>query len=274
MWNNARFVNFIANTLTVAALTALSLAALQWLAHRPVFSLSEIIVKPTQGESLEHVTVPSIRSIIGGRLHGNFFTTDLSIVREVFESVPWVSQAMVRRQWPNALEVSLLEYEPLGLWNDNQLLDVEGTPFVANQAEAEKPNGEPLPELAGPDGTGIQVVQRLAELNDWVRPLGRTTVRLTLSPRHAWRAELDNGLILDMGRDPAVGIAQDGPEAADKAHVPVQVRVQRFVESLQAVEQNAGRPVIYADLRYPNGFALRLGEAPKPDSKTSTATKP
>src|SRR5690606_18832598 len=143
-----------------------------------------------------------------------------------------------------------------------------------NRAEAEQPNGDPLPELAGPDGTGQLVMQRLAELNEWVSPLGRTTVRLSLSARHAWRAELDDGLILDMGRDPAVGIAQDGPDAADRAHVPVQVRVQRFVESLKAVEQNAGRPVIYADLRYPNGFALRLGEPPKTDSKTSTATKP
>ena len=137
MWNNARFVNLIANALTVVALTALSIAALQWLAHRPVFSLAQIIIQPARGDTLEHVTIPSVRSAVGGRLQGNFFTADLSNVREVFESVPWVSQAMVRRQWPNALEVTLLEYEPLGLWNDNQLLDVEGTPFVANQAEAE-----------------------------------------------------------------------------------------------------------------------------------------
>lgn len=274
MWNNARFVNFIANALTVVALTALSFAALQWLAHRPVFSLARIAIGPVEGAELEHVTAASIRSSIAGQLSGNFFTADLEQIRATFEAVPWVRQAMVRRLWPDGLEVTLLEYEPLGIWNDNQLLDVHGNPFVANQAEAENSDGDPLPDLAGPDGSGQLVRQRLAELTEWLQPLGRVPVGLTLSARHAWRAELDNGLILDMGRDPAVDIDQGGPDAPDKARVPVQVRVQRFVESVQAVEQRAGRPVIYADLRYPNGYALRLGEAPKTDTKKSTATKP
>lgn len=274
MWNNARFVNLIANALTVLALTALSIAALQWLAHRPVFSLAQIVIGPAEGAELEYVTAASVRSSVAGRLSGNFFTADLEHVRETFESVPWVRQAMVRRLWPNGLEVTLLEYQPLGLWNGNQLLDIHGNPFVANQAEAERADGNVLPDLAGPDGSGQLVSQRLAELTQWLRPLGRVPVSLTLSARYAWRAELDNGLVLDMGRDPAVDIAQGGPDGPDKTHVPVQLRVQRFVESVLAVEQRTGRPAMYADLRYPNGYALRLGEAPKPDSKNSTATKP
>jgi len=275
VWNNARFVNLIANALTTVALTALVLGGLVWLAHRPVFTLSGISIQPVPGETLQHVSETGVRSVIAGRLQGNFFTTDLQTVREVFETLPWVRQAMVRRVWPDGLEVTLREFEPLGLWNDNQLLDMHGVPFTANQAEAESADGGPLPQLSGPEGSGKLVKQRLEELTEWVAPLGLVPVRLSLSARHAWRAELDNGLILDMGRDPSTGISQSGsPEDGDENTVPVQLRVQRFVESLAAVEQRVGRPVIYADLRYPNGFALRLGEAPKMNKTSTPATKP
>jgi len=275
VWNNARFVNLIANGLTTIALTAFVAGALVWLANRPIFTLTGINIEPVTGERLAHVSQAGVRSAIAGRVSGNFFTVDLEGVRQVFETVPWVQQAMVRRVWPNQLEVTLDEYEALGLWNDNQLLDLYGTPFTANQAEAEAADGNPLPVLSGPEGSGKLVTQRLAELTSWLEPLGLKPVQLALSARHAWRAELDNGLILDMGRDPATGLSQTGePGGTEEQIVPVQVRVQRFVESLHTVEQRVGRPVIYADLRYPNGFALRLGEAPKPKKTSTPATKP
>lgn len=275
MWNNARFVNLIANTLTTLALSGLGVGAVVWLAHRPVFTLAGITIEAVPGESLAHVSETGVRAAVIGRLRGNFFTADLDEVRGVFETLPWVRQAMVRRVWPHGLEVTLREHQVLGLWNDNQLLDLEGVPFTANQAEAEGVDGAMLPILAGPEGSGKLVRQRLAELTEWVKPLGRVPVRLTLSARHAWHAELDNGLILDLGRDPATHVAQTGaPEHADEHTVPVQQRVRRFVESLATVEQRVGRPVIYADLRYPNGFALRLGEVPKPNKTSTPATKP
>lgn len=274
MWNNARFINLVANALTVLALTALVLGGLVWLGQRPVFTLSNITVEPLEGAALERVTPASLNAVVAGRLQGNFFTADLENLRRLFEAAPWVEQAMVRRVWPNGLEVTLREYEPLGLWNDNQILDVQGRPFTANQAEAEDAEGAPLPQLGGPEGSGKLVRRRLAELTDWLAPLGRVPVSLTLSPRHAWVAELDNGMVLDMGRDPATDpiVGQSQPDS--RRQVPVQTRVQRFVEALPAIEQNVGRPVIYADLRYPNGFALRLGPAPTPAKPSSSTTRP
>lgn len=261
MWNNPRFINLIANALTLAALSALAVAALLWLAHRPMFSLTYIEVQAADGTMLRRVSETGVRATIAGRIEGNFFTADLERVRQAFEAVPWVRQAMVRRVWPNGLEVTLREYEPLGLWNDTQVLDVEGRVFTANQAEAEEFDGRPLPVLGGPEGSGQLVKQRLGELTEWLRPINRVPIRLILSDRYAWRAQLDNGLVLDLGRDPSNVWSQEEP-GDTPGTVPVKVRVQRFVQGLQAVEERLGRPVIYADLRYPDGFAVRLGEAP------------
>ncbi|GAA5235895.1 FtsQ-type POTRA domain-containing protein [Verticiella sediminum] len=275
MWNNARFINFVANLLTVLALSALAVGGLVWLMQRPVFTIAQVEVHPAEGEALDRVTPTVVRNALIGRLEGNFFTADLESVRHFMEDAPWVSQAAVRRVWPNGLQVTLREHQPLGLWNDDQVLDVNGRAFTANQAEAESPDGDPLPILGGPEGSGKLVRQRLLELSEWVAPLGRSPVRLTLSPRHAWVAELDNGMILDMGRDLANDPVLGGNAAEGRRAVPVQARVQRFVQALPAIEQHLGRPVMYADLRYPNGFALRLGPPLEPPKKkTSSTTKP
>jgi hypothetical protein len=83
-----------------------------------------------------------------GRIKGNFFTTNLESVRGVFESVPWVRRASVRREWPNQLIVALEEHEALGTWGeDGRLLSVKGDVFTANLAEAE--DDHELPAFSG-----------------------------------------------------------------------------------------------------------------------------
>jgi len=275
VWNNARFLNWIANALTVIALTAFLLGAAYWLVHRPVFGLTQVVVEPIPGAELQRVSEASLRTALAGRLAGNFFTVDLEQVRQRFTEVPWVSQVMVRREWPHGLRVHVREYQPLGLWNDNQVLDVKGTPFIANQAEAEGPEGQLLPAFAGPEGSGPLVRQRYLELRDWLQPLGRLPMRLTLSARHAWQVELDNGLLLDLGRDPGIDWNVGDPDRPEIDAVPVATRVRRFVASLPELEQQFGRPIVHADLRYPDGFAVRLGPAPesRPSSQSRT-TKP
>jgi len=63
--------------------------------------------------------------------------------------------------------------------------------------------------------------------------------RVVLTQRHAWQLRLGNGLHVMLGRD------------ADLA----EARLRRFVETYPSVEK---RKHDYVDLRYPNGFALRV----------------
>lgn len=272
MWNNARFLNLIANGLTVVALTAWLFAALHWLVHRPAFRLSEVVVEAMPQTQLQRVSEASLRSALSAPLQGNFFTIDLEAVRQMFTTVPWVAQVMVRREWPDGLRVAVREYQPLGLWNDTQVLDIRGVPFTANQAEAEGTPGQVLPVFAGPEGSGPLVRQRYHELREWLRPLGREPVRLTLSARHAWQVVLDNGLVLDLGRDPGIDWNQGDPDRPQISEASMAERVARFVANLPQLEARADRPVVHADLRYPDGFAVRLA-APAPSKPTSSRTR-
>jgi cell division protein FtsQ len=69
---------------------------------------------------------------------------------------------------------------------------------------------------------------------------------LSMSTGGSWRARLDNGAVIEMGRGTV-------PE--------VLVRAQRFLKTLTQVTSRYGRQfsaVESADLRHENGYALRL----------------
>ena len=263
MWNDARTTNLIANTLAVLAVLAMLAAGVAWLAHRPVFTLSALELQAAPGSQLHHVSPASVRASIAGRLTGNFFTVDLDEARRLFESVPWVRRASVRRVWPNALRVSIEEHAPLALWNENQMINTWGEAFTANLGELE--NESDIPQFVGPEGTEGLVVQRYAELARWFAPLGVHVQRIELSPRYAWQADLSNGVALDLGRDP--GADAPDPHGLPGA-LPFAQRIQRFVQAWpEVVQRLPGRSIVHADLRYPNGFALTLAAVPEPPTR-------
>lgn len=267
MWNDARTINLIANTLAVLAVLAMLVTGVVWVGQRPLFALAAIELAPMPDSELHYVSPGAVRAVITGRFTGNFFTLDLNDVRTVFESVPWVRHATVRRVWPNTLQVSIEEQQPLALWNENQMINTWGESFTANTGELD--DDTVLPQFSGPEGSEALVVQRYAELARWFAPLDMHVTELDLSPRYAWRATLSNGLKLDLGRDP--GADAPDPHGLPGA-LPFAQRIQRFVKAWPIVSGRLeGRTVTQADLRYPNGFALALAPLPvttKPKLKT------
>ena len=259
MWNDARTINVIANTLAVLAVVAMLATGVVWVSQRPYFALRSIDLESAPDSPLHYVSAGAVRSSIAGHLYGNFFTVNLNQVRSLFESVPWVRHASVRRIWPNALRVRVEEEQPLALWNENQMINTWGEAFTANTGELD--DDTQLPQFSGPDGSQELVVQRYAELARWFAPLNLHVTELELSPRYAWRATLSNGMVLDLGRDPAA-------DATDPLGIPgalpFAARIQRFVQAWPAVQSKLdGHEVTRADLRYSNGFALALAPLPQ-----------
>jgi cell division protein FtsQ len=244
MWNDARLLNATANALFGLAAALLITAAVAWLIQRPFFTLKTIRVEAqlqADGSGkLEHVNAATMRAGALPRIRGNFFTADLDGVRQAFEGVPWVRRAAVRREWPNALVVTIEEQRALGTWGDGRLLNPQGEIFVANLAEAE---GEgPLPAFAGPPGTEKEVTRRYYDFIKWFAPVGAKPVQVVLTQRYAWQVKLDTGTTLELGRE------QDNNTLAS--------RVERFVRAWPQLARLTHR-ADYVDLRYANGFALR-----------------
>ncbi|HVL74699.1 MAG TPA: cell division protein FtsQ/DivIB [Noviherbaspirillum sp.] len=241
MWHDVRTLNATTNALLGLLVLGLLASGFWWVAHRPMFTFRVVVVEGAQGAPLRHVSAPTIRTTALPGVKGNFFTADLDAVRQAFESVPWVRQATVRREWPNRLIVNVEEHRALGAWGDDgRLLSVKGEVFTANLAEAEADG--PLPVFSGPEGSAKDVVARFRELHEWLKPAGLVPESVALSERYAWTVKLVGGMTVELGRE--------------QARVSVQERAQRLVGIYPQLAARLQDRIETVDMRYPNGLAL------------------
>jgi cell division protein FtsQ len=206
------------------------LGALYWLLLPQRFPVTQVELK---GE-LKNTSRAQIEAALP-RAAGNFFAADLAEVRERVERLPWVRRVAVRRIWPGRLEISVEEHVALARWGDDRLVNTFGETFSAKTTQA-------LPAFVAPGGTAAEVVLRYHRFSELVAPLGTGVERLVLTQRLAWQLRLGNGLHVMLGRD------------ADLA----EQRLKKFVEAHSATLARTGKKHEYVDLRYPNGFALRV----------------
>jgi cell division protein FtsQ len=244
----------VARVLTWGALGLLAYGAVSWVGAQPWFALKSIEVKTP----VAHVTEAQIRLVAERQVRGTFFTVDLDAVRGSLEKLPWVREARVERRWPDTLVVSLVEHVPLARWNDDALVSEAGEVFVAAVSTR-------LPRLSGPEDSSDEVVAAYRRHQAALAPLGMKIDALRLSPRRAWRIRLDNGMTLALGRD------------------QTDVRLARFVELYPRLFD--AQPVVAAapdvlpvppaapvsiDLRYPDGFAVRMPGGASPFKPSAT----
>jgi len=246
VWDNPRLANAAAGALAVLALGLLAYAGGRSLLESPAFLLRTIVVEG----GLERVQSRQIVDALQGRLSGTFFTVDLEAARALFEGIPWVRRAELRRGWPDRLEVRIEEQVPIARWGQRrepQLVNAQGEIF-RGQTDA------PLPVLAGPAGSEAEVARRYLVFRDLLAPLDLEPRQVLLSSRLAWQLRLSNGLTVQLGRD------------SDKDRV--EDRLARFVSAFPRTLAKSRHRLEYVDLRYPNGFALRMSEAPRPEPTT------
>lgn len=241
MWDSPRLANAAAGALAALAFALLAFAGGRVLIESPAFVLRTIVI---EGD-LERVQRREIIDALQGRLRGTFFTVDLEAVRSLFEGIPWVRRAELRRKWPDCLEVRIEEQVALARWGQGkkaQLVNAQGELFRGE-------SDSPLPALAGPAGTEGDVARRFLAFRALLAPLGLEPQQVLLSSRMAWQLKLSNGLTIQLGRD------------SDRDQV--EERLARFVSVFPQTPAMSRQRFDYVDLRYPNGFALRATEAPR-----------
>ena len=239
MWHKPQLLNALADLLILAAAAALLAAGVIWLVRMPALPVRQVVF----AESLPHTRREEVEQVLTAALRGNFFSVDLEAVRGALDQLPWVRKVELRRVWPARLEARVEEHRPLARWGEErgELVNSFGEVFAATAPEAEL---AALPLLYGPPGTAPEVLKRYGEFVGSFQPLAQKPVQVTLSPRLAWQLKLQNGMLVDIGRE--------------QPKSPVGVRLQRFIEIYpETVAKQAVRPAV-VDLRYPNGFAMRM----------------
>ncbi|QEL57433.1 cell division protein FtsQ/DivIB [Chromobacterium paludis] len=238
MWDNHRLLRSLANLLLGASALMLLYAGGFWLTHAPVFPVKKIRI---QGD-MNRVTAEQLKFIAEHELSGTFFTLDIDKTRAAFGKLPWVRDAQVRRRWPDALDITVEEHAALARWGENGLVNTRGERFDA----ASDAN---LPVFYGPAGAEKDMTAMLTQLRQALQPSGLAPRELWLSSRRAWKVVLDNQLELELGRNDAVA------------------RAERFATYWKSELARLPYHIEYVDLRYPNGFAVRMPDYKAPPAK-------
>lgn len=225
----------------VFSIVALGIVAV-WAMQTSIFAIKKITVVG----DITHTNAITLRTYVAPRLKGGFVTMDLARAREIFESVPWVRRAVVKREFPNRLMVQLQEHKAVAYWgpdSESRLLNDYGDVFEANTGEVEQ---DGLPRLNGPQGQGSQVLRAYQSLEPLFADTDMTLDQLELTGRGSWLARLDTGALLQLGR----GTPQE-----------VVARTERFVNTLTQITSKYGRKpeaLESADLRHEGGYAIRI----------------
>jgi cell division protein FtsQ len=229
MWNDAKALHLSANLLFAVAAGLAVYAACWRIAQMDAFALREIRVTAP----VEHVTREQVEAVVLGELRGNFFTVDLAAARTAFEKLPWVRRVDVSRRWPDRIEIAFEEHVPVARWGDDALVSAYGEVF-------EGASNRKLPVLQGPQGSAPEAVARLAVFDRKLAAIGRHVESLRVSDRRAWRIRLDDGMVIELGRD------------------EIESRLAAFVAAFGYTVATFEGATTYVDLRYPNGFAVRV----------------
>lgn len=235
-WDRPVLMNLVADVLYLGGGILLIWGALLALQRLPVFPLRQLVVSAAP----RHVSRAQIEQAAGTALGGNFFTINLAEAHATFAGLPWVRNVELRRRWPDTIELHIEEHEAVARWTpldgESRLVNRQGEVFVASSDES-------LPNFNGPDTSASRMLSRFDEFNGRLQRIDKHLVAMQLSSRDAWRLRLNDGLIIDLGRD--------------QQNDSLNQRLTRFVEGYAKLRQRMQFAFNSVDMRYPNGFVVR-----------------
>ncbi|MFC3283615.1 cell division protein FtsQ/DivIB [Litchfieldella rifensis] len=184
---------------------------------------------------LNHVSADYLREELSPLIQGEtWLSVSLGELRRRARAIDWLSEVRVSREWPDALSFELFEEVPVARWNDTYLLNPQGKPFAIGPVTP--PDG--LADLAGPEGSGPEVLAYYDHLQPRFSALGLEITQLRLEARGAWRFQLDDSVWVMLGR-------------GDR-----EARLSRLRAAWKRQLGGQASQIRYIDLRYPNGVAV------------------
>ncbi|HIF49985.1 MAG TPA: FtsQ-type POTRA domain-containing protein [Thiotrichaceae bacterium] len=182
-----------------------------------------------------HLSPIDLQLLVTDKVRGGFFNLDVDAVRFALLNEPWVSEVTVKRIWPDALRVIVIEQIPVVRWNDSGLLNSSGEYFSPELSTIP----QELPLLSGPIGAEVNVLNRFNAMQDRLKLIGFKMESITLNERRAWTFQLSNGIKVVLGR-------RDFEERLNRFLTLIPTTISGRIEQTESV-----------DMRYTNGFSIR-----------------
>jgi cell division protein FtsQ len=164
---------------------------------------------------------------------------DVADARAKLEAIPWISEATVRKLYPDRLQITITEREAFALWQIDSKVSVIASDGTMLSAKVE-PRLAGLPFVVG-KGAAARARDFLAILDR--HPVIRDQVRASiLVAERRWNLRLKNGIDVRL------------PET----------NIEQALETLAQLDRDKNlltRDIVAVDLRLPDRATVRLSEA-------------
>ena len=164
---------------------------------------------------------------------GGFFDLDIVSLRTELLAMQWVEDAYVRREWPDAVIIRVVEKKPVAKWNSAGVLTAKGHLFFPENSV----DLEFMVKLNGPDNRHQFVLSEFNRMQSLLYQADMRINKLIQNERRSWEIETD-GIVIKLGRK----------------------NIYKKIENLTAVYTTLLKPKVdeirQIDFRYTNGFSV------------------
>jgi len=172
-------------------------------------------------------------------IDGGFFSLNVDDLKQSLEKQPWIKTVAIRRAWPDVLQLTVTEQQPVAVWNNEFVINREGELFA--------PGAQQLPEylvqVSGPSGMHQTLMAYYFALAAQAEDVGLRIAAISVNERRALQVILSNGIRLLLGR------VRNTAESEEE--------MQRFIYAYKANLSPKLDHIQLVDLRYTNGLAVR-----------------
>lgn len=183
-----------------------------------------------------------LNALILENIDGGFFSLNISQLKSHLEQQAWIESVAIRRVWPDVLQITANEQQPIAIWNGDRVINRYGEVFDPVDQELPKY----LVKVSGPEGSHQLMMDHYFAIEKLFQDAGLRIASMDINDRRALQVILTNGVRILLGR------ARNQDESAEE--------VQRFVKAYKGMLSPKFDEVALVDLRYTNGLAVRWKE--------------
>ncbi len=184
---------------------------------------------------LKRVSKKGLESVVSDLKNQGFLIVNQSKYKDKLEAIDWVKSVKINKEWPNTINLIVVEDDVIGLWNQTLLLNSSGELYALDQRVVP----DELIQFFGPEDRENEVYNRYKLYNDELATRGILIEEIELDLRGSWVITIRPSIKIKLGED------------------NVEERFERFLTIWDQSLLENFELISYIDLRYSEGFVIK-----------------
>jgi len=184
--------------------------------------------------AFQYIAKEKVKQVLKEQVNNGLYNADIQQIQLSVNQLPWIESVRVKRVWPDAIDIRIVEQTPVVRWRGEGLLNLNGEVFVPDNIS----EFSGLPLVSGPVGNERKLLEIMKGLDVALSDRQMELVEFLVNERRAWSIKLKNGVEIILGRNEPLS------------------KFQRFLKTVTLIGEEQIEKIVVVDLRYSNGYAV------------------